>query len=64
MGDVGTISNLWGGRHLEGTFFLKKKGAFSNNKNGTSLFIARSWEGERAPSAPAVSTSVFAGFQL
>ena len=41
--DIGNISNLRGGaRHFEGTFFHEKKGAFSKNKRGTSLFIAKS----------------------
>ena len=48
--DVGSISNL-GGTTLQGHFFLKKKGAFSTNKKGTSLFVAKSW-GAHAPSAP------------
>ena len=34
---VGSISNL-GARHVEGTFFLKKKGHFLE---GTSLFIGK-----------------------
>ena len=44
---------LGGGATLRGHFFLKKKGAFSENKKGTSLFIAKSW-GACAPSAPPV----------
>ena len=36
-------SQIWGARHFEGTFVLKKKGAFSKNKKGISLFIAKSW---------------------
>ena len=35
--------NLGGARLLKGTFFLKKKGAFSKNEKATSLFIAKSW---------------------
>ena len=34
-----------------GHFFLLKEGAYSKNKKGTSLFIAKSC-GARAPSAP------------
>ena len=48
--DVGSISNL-GGMTLRGHFFLKKKGAFSENKKGTSLFIAKSW-GHMPPVPP------------
>ena len=40
--DVGSMSNL-GTRRFEGTFFLKKQGAFPKTKKGTSLFIAKSW---------------------
>ena len=40
--DVGSISNL-GVTTLRGHSFLKKKRAFSKNKKGTSLFIAKSW---------------------
>ena len=49
--DVGSISNLGGARHFEGTFFLKNKGASSKHEKGTSLFIEKSW-GARVPSAP------------
>ena len=42
---------LGGARNFEGTLFLKRRGALSRNKKGTSLFIAKSW-GARAPSAP------------
>ena len=40
-----------GGTTLRGHFFLKRKGAFSKNEKGTSLFIAKS-RGAHAPSAP------------
>ena len=40
--DVGSISNL-GGTTLLGHLFLKKKGALSKSKKGTSLFTAKSW---------------------
>ena len=39
--DVGSISNL-GGTVFRGHVFLKKKGAFSKNGKGTSLFIPKS----------------------
>ena len=45
------ISEIRGGgeaRHFKRTFFLKKKGAFYRNKNGTSLFIAKSSGGGEA----------------
>ena len=44
VGNVGSISNLnVRARHFKkGPFFLKKKGAFSKNKKGTSMFIAKS----------------------
>ena len=32
-----------GGTTLEGHLFPEEKGAFSKNKKGTSLFIAKSW---------------------
>ena len=42
-----------GGRNFEGTSSLKEKGTVSENKKGTSLFIAKSsGGGARAPSAP------------
>ena len=44
------ISNL-GGHDTSRALFLKRKGAFSKNEKGTSLFIAKSW-GAHAPSAP------------
>ena len=53
--DVGSISNL-GARNFEGTLFLKAKGAFPENKKGTSLFIAKSW-GD-VPPVPPVPTSM------
>ena len=39
--DVGSNSNL-GAPRFKCTIFLKKKGAFSKNKKGTYLFIAKS----------------------
>ena len=53
--DVGSISNL-GGTTLRGHLFLKKKGAFSKNLEGTSLFISKSWG--HISSVPLVSTSM------
>ena len=53
---VGIISNL-GGTTFRGHFFLKQKGAFSENETGTSLFTVKSWEA-RAPSAPGSRVSV------
>ena len=47
-------SNL-GARHDEGTFSLRKR-AFSKNKKGTSLFIAKSWG--HVPPVPTVPTSM------
>ena len=40
--DVGSISNLGGAWHFEGSFLLKKNGSFSKNEKGISLFIAKS----------------------
>ena len=53
--DVGRISNLEA-RHFEGTFFLKKNGAFSKDKKGTSLLIAKPWR--HMPPMPPVPTSM------
>ena len=39
-----------GGTTNRGYFFLKKNGAFSIDRKGTSLFIAKSW-GARSPSS-------------
>ena len=47
----------WRGTTLRGHLFVKRKGALSRNKKGTSLFIAKSC-GARAPSAPPVPTSM------
>ena len=49
-------SQTWGERHIEGTFFLKKKGEFSKNKKGISLFSAKSWRGHVPPPVPPVPT--------
>ena len=54
--DVGSISNLEG-QETSRELFLKKKGALSKNKKGTSSFIVKSW-GARAPSAFPVPTSM------
>ena len=45
-----------GGTTLKGHFFLKKKGAFSQNRKGTSLFIAKS--GGMCPQCPSVPTAI------
>ena len=50
---------LEGARHLKGTFFLKKKEVFSENRKGTSLFIAKSWGKACVQSAPLVLTSMY-----
>ena len=55
--DVGSISDLGGGTTLRDHFFLKKKGAFSRNKKGTSLSIAKS-SGGTCPQCPPVPTSM------
>ena len=49
--DVRSISKLEG-HDTSRALFLKKKGALSKNQKGTSLFIAKSWGGACAPSAP------------
>ena len=48
--DVGSVSNLEG-HDTARALFLMKKGAFSEKKKSTSLFIAKSWGGT-CPSAP------------
>ena len=40
---------LGGGHDTSRALFLKKKGAFSKNEKGTSLFIAKSWGGGHMP---------------
>ena len=50
--DIGSISNLWEHETLR-ALFLKKQGAFSKNKKGTSLFTAKSWG--HMPPVPPVS---------
>ena len=50
-------SQNWRGRALRGHFLLKKKRALSENKKGTSSFIAKSW-GTYVPLVPSVSTSM------
>ena len=45
--NAGTLHRGYASRAL----FPVEKGLFSNDKKGTSLFIAKSWEA-RAPSAP------------
>ena len=45
---------------LRGQFVLKKKEALSENKKGTSLFIAKSWgHVPPVPPVPLVPTSMF-----
>ena len=51
--DVGSISDL-GAR--QGTFFLKEKGTLSENKKGTSFFMANSW-GHVPPQCPLAPAS-------
>ena len=57
--DARSIEDLGGGaRHFERTFSLKRKGAFSKNKKGTSLFIAKSW-GAHPASTPHLGSYVY-----
>ena len=54
--DVGSVSNLEG-HDTSRALLLKKKGVFSKNKKGTSLFIAKSWG--HVPLVPPVPTSMW-----
>ena len=54
---IESTSNL-GVQHFEGTIFLKKKGAFSKNKKGTSLLCLLQNLRGHVPSVASVHTSM------
>ena len=60
--EVKSISNL-GARHFEGTFFLKRKGAFPKNEEGTSFCLLQHFGGSCPhcplfPQCPYIPTSL------